>query len=245
MLFAAAGAIFATATVAAAQDVGYVLSTDRPTVAATPTLVPDGQRIIEAGFSATMPRASRSVSVGEVYYRQGLNDFLEFNTGLPGYVQPRPALGDAGWTDASVGLRVGLRATPRGATPQLAALIGTSLPTGSEGIGATKALASATLLAGWALPGRLGLTSNLGWAQQEAGDRVLVANALAMPARGGITAYLEHAITRTEDAWDPALLTLGATVLVTPQLQFDAYIRRAAARGLPGGSFGFGIARAF
>lgn len=247
---ALAGAVLAlgACTRPVASPAPFPIATDRPTVAATASLVPAGRVLVEAGVSSTVPSAGRTLTYGEAVIRYGLRPRVELLLGLPSLISPSGAGTDAGFADALLGTRLDvLAANPETPVlPALALLATATIPTGSETWSAGAVQPAATLLAAWALPRSLGLTANVGVLRQAGGTTLGTgAAALGVPFAGRGTGYLELAQFRSAGEWSRPLLTAGLTWLATPQLQIDAYARRELRGGIPVGSIGLGVARGF
>ena len=204
--------------------------TDRPDFTESATTVAPGFLQLEAGYTFTRSGETRQHDVGEALLRVGVRDRIEIRLGIPGYGSVRTGTGDEdGFGDASVGLKVRLFEPSGAGAPRTAFLVGTSLPTGADDIGASGLQPGATLALAWDLPGGLGLGVNLGYesVEEEGGDlgRGKGSVALGVPVSGPVGAFLEGYVLVPEGSRDAeSFLDGGLTVLLGPHLQLDARV---------------------
>lgn len=220
----------------------FTISTDRPSISATPSLVPAGRWLMESGVTVGFGNLTEEfVQLPEIVLRRGLAARLEATLALPAYrSQETSALGGSGagprrtgYTDPAIALRIGVveAEAAAGLLPTLALLVGTSVPIG-ETFSADGAQPAASVMAGWALTPRLGLLANAGATRSTDGTVVPRLSGLisaALGPRAGL--FVETAIQRPGEGWERPLLSLGFTQLVGPRTQLDLFTRRIGASG--------------
>lgn len=201
--------------------------TDRPDFTESASTVAPGFLQLEAGYTFTRTGEVRQHDVGEALLRVGVGDRIEIRLGVPTYGSVETGGGDEdGFGDGSVGLKVGLF-EPRGeGAPRTAVLIGTSLPTGSDALGASGLQPGATLALAWDLPRGLGLGVNLGYESVEEDGRDIGrakgSVALGIPVSGPVGAFVEGYLLVPEGSRDAEpFLDGGFTVLLNRDLQLD------------------------
>ena len=204
--------------------------TDRPDFTESASTVAPGFLQLEAGYTFTRMGGARQHDVGEALLRVGVRERIEIRLGVPTYGSFETGSGDEdGFGDASAGLKIGLFETSGEGAPRTALLVGTSLPTGSEALGASGLQPGATLALAWDLPRGLGLGVNLGYESvEEDGDEFGQAKgsvALGLPVSGPVGAFLEGYVLVPEGSRDAEpFLDGGITVLLSPSLQLDARV---------------------
>lgn len=142
------------------------LVTDRPDFTESAAAVEPGRLQLEAGYTLSETGGERTHAVGEVLLRWGVLEAVELRIGINSFLHVEGPISDeSGWEDLSLGGKVELKGPDRRrpVVPALALLIGTTLPTGSNGMGASALQPGAILAAAWELPERLGLGANVGW----------------------------------------------------------------------------------
>lgn len=240
-VFCLCGLLLGTAscTQAPAAAPPFPISTDRPSVSATPTLVPTGRLLIESGASTGGAGEVSFVQGAELVLRRGISPRLEVDIVAPNYREERDDAAAAGaqtqrgFGDPALALRVGLVAPRDDAAlvPALSLLAASTLPTAGT-FAADRAIPSATLIAAWALPRGLAVGANAGLsalATSETQSRASGILSGPLGARGAL--FAELASAGVGGRWDPALLSLGATWLLQPRVQLDLVHRRQGARG--------------
>lgn len=220
----------------------FAISTDRPSISATPSLVPAGRWLMESGVTVGFGNLTEEfVQLPEIVLRRGLAARLEASLALPTYrSQETSALGSSGagprrtgYTDPAIALRIGVvgAEAAAGLLPTLALLVGTSVPIGQT-FSADGAQPAASVMAGWALTPRLGLLANAGATRSTDGTVVPRLSGLlsaALGPRAGL--FVETAIQRPGEGWERPLLSLGFTQLVGTRTQLDLFTRRIGASG--------------
>ncbi len=168
------GSVLAVAT--ARGQVLEPLVSDRPDFTESAAVVGSGSLQLEAGYTFRREGAERANSAGEVLIRAGLAAWAELRVGLNSFSWLDGRGRDSsGFEDVFLGAKLGLLPasgeayTPR---PQIALLVGTTVPTGSDGFGSHGAQPEAKLALAWSLGDRLAVGSNLNVASLSgAGDR--------------------------------------------------------------------------
>lgn len=245
-MVAALALVAAGCTQAPAPASPFPIATDRPSVSATPTLVPAGRLLVESGVAAGSAGDLSFVQAGELVLRRGLSPRLEVDVAVPTFREQHDALAAAGdrtrrgFSDPTLALRVGLLSPGDDASlrPATSLLAGTSLPTGGSW-GFDKPEPSATLVAAWALPRGLALGANAGITAASGGDtQSRLTGILSGPlgAKGALFAELAYA--GADGNWGSALVSVGATYLLNPRMQLDLVHRR---QGPSGGYREFGL----
>lgn len=254
-VLAASGALaLLAATLPAQAPPPFPISTDRPSISATPTVVPAGHWLLESGVTVGGGiDAEDFMQLPELVLRRGLSRRLEATVALPSYrAEETPAFGFSGAgrrvtgaTDPSLALRLAMLDAAPGSPlrPTVSALVGTSLPLGTT-FTSDQAQPSATLMAGWTLGSRLGVLTNAGYTWAAGGQGVARLSGLlsaTVGPRGGI--FAEAAFQRPPGGWGRPLLSLGFTQLVGSRGQLDLFTRRVGAAG-DYVEFGFGLSLA-
>ncbi len=217
---------------AAAAQSSEPLVSDRPDFTESASVVGPRSLQLEAGYTHQREGPARTNSAGEVLIRAGLAEWAELRVGLNSFAW----LDDGGtrsngFGDLVLGAKLALLPAPAEAyspRPQVALLVGTSLPTGSGGFGSDNTQPEAKLALAWSLGDRLALGSNLNYASQsDSGDRfdqfsASVAVGLALNSRLG--SYVEYyGFSRvSRDGPYTDYLNGGLTFLINNDLQLDA-----------------------
>ncbi len=218
----------------------FAISTDRPSISATPSLVPAGRWLLESGVTVGSGNFTEEfLQLPEIVLRRGLAARLEATLALPAYrAEGMSALGGTGprrtgYTDPAMALRIGVvgAEAAAGLLPTLALLVGTSVPI-RQSFSADGAQPAASVRAGGALTPRLGLLANAGATRSTDGTVVPRLSGLlsaALGPRAGL--FVETAIQRPGEGWERPLLSLGFTQLVGTRTQLDLFTRRIGASG--------------
>ena len=216
------------------------LITDRPDQTEASSTVPAGYVQIETGwiFSRDDEEGVRQQAheLPGTLVRIGLVDWLEFRAGWRGYRREDIRVGslradDDGVGDAELGTKIRLR-HEKGALPEVALIVGASLPVGSEGFSAERVDPSFRFSLSHTLSERFALGYNLGmlWVSEfdDTGKRTTLSNYLYTGTLGiGLTERLGTFVELFGEipasaVGDPAhSFQNGFTFLVRPNLQLD------------------------
>lgn len=213
-------------TAALAQD----LVGDRPDFTESALAVPEGSVQLEAGATLATTDDVDTWSVGEVLIRYGLKPGTEFRVIMPSYLDlsfDDDAIdGMGGFDNAALGLKQEL-ARGDGRSPQLAVLTHVTLPTGEEDVTGVDTAWDLVLAAEWALHEQIALGMNLGGELVFADDtesQQWMSAAVGFGLTDRLGAFVEG-YTYTEELDEfTTTMDLGATYLLTPDLQFDARV---------------------
>ncbi|MGB5815130.1 MAG: transporter [Thermoanaerobaculia bacterium] len=143
------------------------LVTDRPDFTESAETIAPGRVQLETGYTMIDEGEDTETEAwGEVLVRIGVSQRVELRLGLNSYLQTtRPGEDLSGFQDSSVGVKIKLRDTIEGsARPQVALLLGTTLPTGSSEYREPHARPGSALALAWCLSSRIGLGANLNYA---------------------------------------------------------------------------------
>lgn len=235
-------------------DLGSLV-TDRPDFTESTQTVPRGYTQVEVGGTGRRESDVTSASIGEVLVRAGVAPRIELRLTLPSLATERSTSSTAhGLDDAGLGVKLALHTGPEAPgslEPSVSLLIGTSLPTGSNLFGSSRALPEMKFLASWTITERVGFASNVNWARAEDSgaphDEWSGSGSFSLALSARVGSYAEYfvfgdraSIWRRRD-----YLNGGLTYLVHDALQLDA---RAGVRidGVgDGGFFGLGVSRRF
>lgn len=236
---------------ATARTAGPPISASRPGLGEGTQTVGAGALNLEGGYSVAHAGEENDHAVGELLVRYGIGESAELRLGINSYALSRSAGAHAsGLQDSWVGFkgRVAAGGGSRWA-PSAAVVLGTTLPTGTGGMGADAPQPGGKLALAWEVTDRLGLLSNLGYDYtSDAGERAgrvsaIASTGWALTPRSG--SYLEYAASRTGGA-TPATgheVAGGFSHLVTDDLQVDLWAGRSLGGDRPRYSFGVGFAR--
>lgn len=131
-LFLAVFLVSFSATAHAQTADQAVISTDRPSVANSSTVVPKGYFQIENGFLLTRTQGDTIVDIPETSMRFGLLDRTELRFSVPDYFQTLSGPSVSGFGDAAIGVKQQLG--PTRDNFNFAAIFFLSLPTGANAI---------------------------------------------------------------------------------------------------------------
>ena len=224
--------------VASARDTELI--GDRPDFTESAATIAPGRVQIEAGVTGTDAGGADVLEAGEILARIGLDARTELRVGLGSWVRIEDGATDLdGLDDLELGFKRHLLAG-EGATPELALIVATTLPTGGADIGADDLQPLAVLAGEWTLSERVGLGTNLGWTRAHDGERfsslwVSAAFGIALGERAGL--FLEgFAFDKEAPGGDAAGYgDAGLTYLIAPDLQLDVRV----GTGFDGGSDDF------
>lgn len=209
---------------------------------------------MESGATLNRADGVDLISIGEATLRSALTPTLELRVTAPSYLALRSeGLNADGLGDAALGAKLVLRegsSDANAAAPALSLLVGSSLPTGADALGAGRGLLSGALLADWTLAPRLGLNVNVSWAQAaSAGGTAdtwagVLGLSVAHDERHGSFVQM-FSVRGVSGTWDAPYLIGGLTFLARPTMQLD--IHGGARTSSPGSAhyLGMGISRRF
>lgn len=226
---------------------------DRPDFTESASVV--GRLQLEMGYSVEADHAADTHALGELLVRVPLARRLELRVGVPSWSwvrEDRAVAGTgpddpAGFADAAVGVKVGLReAGPGDGGPAVALLAGATVPTGGE-VGSDGVHPEGRFAAAVPLGGRLSLAANAGVASGEAaGTRYAELSgsvSLGIGVSEEVGAYLEgYGFVPTGDG--PAASSVvngGLTWLAGPHLQLDVRLGAGMSGPAPDLVFGTGV----
>jgi hypothetical protein len=224
------------------------ISTSRLGVAKATGTVARGVVQFEAGYSRGQQDGRTRESFGETLLRVGVGPRTEARIGLSSYQRTvTPAATVEGIGDPSLAVKHRLHDLV-GGLPAVAVTVGSTVPIGSDRMGAGAFQPEAGLFTEWKLPvGFRGLAMGSFRDAVAAGDRYGLTT-LAAGARRGLSGravaqaeYVHVASTRAGAA-DVGQLRAGAALRVTPSLQLDAWTARSTAAGVHEYLFGLGFA---
>jgi hypothetical protein len=244
-----------------AED-GAPLVGDRPDFTESASVV--GRLQLETGYTYEDDGSSEIHTVGELLLRVPAARRLEVRIGVPSWsgtdadegaaggesplpTGEEPADGPRGMTDASLGVKIGLREPgPEGGGPALALLAGTTLPTGGD-VGSDGLHPGGLLAADVDLSGRVSLGANAGVASAEEGGiryaKLSGSLALGVGLTEEVGLYLEgYGFVPTGDG--PASSSVvdgGITWLAGPDLQLDLRLGTGLSGPSPDVIFGTGV----
>jgi Putative MetA-pathway of phenol degradation len=207
------------------------LASDRPDFTETAASVPRGSVQVEGGATWTDEEGGEELTVGELLVRIGLGRGLELRLAPGGYTRAEPDAGPSvdGREDGFVGFKIEL-APERGNRPEMAVLVGSSVPTGSRALRSDGWQPEAVLALAWTLKPRWSLASNLGaaslLAEDERFESAFGSLALGFEAGERLGLFFEvYALSREEPGGDAAVFVdTGLTWAVGPDLQLDARV---------------------
>lgn len=221
------------ATPAAAQDAPPgELVTDRPDQTESSNIVPVGWFQLEAGLAHQKAGDVSGESIADTLVRIGVVRGLELRVGLSGYqsldLPSGPAISGLG--DSSIGFKLSL-AEERGARPEIALLVASTLPTGSADLTSDRADPSFRFTLANTLTERLSLGTNAGIAWRTEPDATGHVNtravfewtaALGIGATDVLAFFVElYGESGVSAVGSDALFDGGVTYLIRPNVQFD------------------------
>lgn len=201
------------------------LVTDRPDFTESAAVVGPGRVQIEGGYTFTRAGDVDAHALGEILVRIGLGEILELRLAPNSYVWIDGAEELEGLEDPGLGLKWLIAESGASAA---ALLLGTSVPTGADELGADGWQPEATIALAHDFA-RASLGANLGWGWEEAGGErlhtALASVALGVPlgARGG--AFVEvYGLAAEGAGGEEAYADAGLTRLLSPDFQLDARV---------------------
>lgn len=232
VLAAAAAALALAAAPASApaqeSDEGRPLVGDRPDFTESAVAVAPGRVQVEAGYTYTRSGGTRVHDVGEGLVRVGLLPGTELRVGVESFavVDPPGPGSVSGVRDPSLGAKLALPEPETPAVPKAALLVGTTLPVGSDGLGAEGLRPGATLALGWDPADRLGLGANAGYTREKDGGRrvheVSASGAVSWQLTPSAGVFAEYFGLYRDVGRDENFLSGGATLALGADLQLDA-----------------------
>ena len=225
MLALALGGLIAAA--AAADDDPMV--TDRPDFTESAVTVTRGRTQIETGYTFTEIGDFEEQTLGELLVRIGWTEIVEIRLGINSRVQvDGPGVDVSGNEDLSIGCKIRLSdpLPPGSGLPQVAVLLGTTLPTGSDEFGNPDPQPSVILALSWDLNERTSIGSNVGYGRLgPSGDRfgeVSASVSLGRALSDRLGGYVElYGRTRQEDRGDDQTVNAGFTWALSADSQLD------------------------
>ncbi|MEO5800550.1 MAG: transporter [Gemmatimonadales bacterium] len=205
---------------------------DRPGYTDAPTSMPAGVLAVEVGVTDDRVSGVTYRSFGELLVRVGVGGGTElrFFGNSYGVRSGDGAERTEGLEDIKLGAKIALHTAPdsvHGATPRLALLLASTIPTGADNRSAGVALPEAKLAAAWTTSGPFSLFSNLGagatydgssWGSHGWGSLALwfaVNSKVSLFGEGITTARIGGSATSS------SYLDGGVTFLLGPRLQLD------------------------
>jgi len=201
---------------------------DRPDFTESATTVPPGRVMLETGYTNTRFGDVTVHTIGEVLFRYGFVRNWELRIGLNSYsiVDTDGEEDVEGLEDTTIGLKIRFLENKK-AVPELACILNTSLPTGSDNFRISRWQPAAVLAVGWDVQSIFSVGANLGFSSLVVDDvridQVRGSVSLGLPLSDKWSVFgewfglsLDH-----EGGTDLHYLDGGFTFLVTPDLQFD------------------------
>ena len=205
------------------------LVTDRPDFTESPVTITRGRTQIEAGYTYSETGDLEERTIGELLVRIGWTEVVELRVGFNSRVLiDGPGVDVAGNEDLSLGCKIRLSdPLPTGSRlPQVAVLLATTLPTGSDELGVSDPQPSATLALSWDPSERTSIGSNVGYARLgEAGARfgeISASLSLGHDLGERLGGYVEvYALARQEGRGDEQFVNAGLTWALSENSQLD------------------------
>lgn len=218
----------ATTVAQEADDGARPLVGDRPDFTESAMTVAPGRVQVEAGYTFTRSGGTRAHDLGEALVRVGVASGAELRVGVGSLSSLDPPAGGtvSGVRDPSLGAKLALPEPSSRAVPRTAVLVGTTLPVGSDGLGAAGLRPGATLALGWDPTDRLGIGANAGYTREkDEGDRVhevSASGAVSWRLTRAAGLFAEYFGLYRDVREDESFLSAGATYAVSADLQLDA-----------------------
>jgi hypothetical protein len=205
------------------------LIADRPDFTESAATVTRGRTQIEAGFTFTEIGDFEEQTIGEMLVRIGWTEIVELRLGVNSWVQvDGPGVDLSGNEDLSLGCKIRLSdPLPAGSSrPQVAVILSTTLPTGSEEFSNSEPQPSAILALAWDLNERTSVGSNVGYARLgESNDRfgeVSASLALGRTLSDRLDGFVEiYVLTRQEGHGDDQVVNAGFSWALSEDSQLD------------------------
>lgn len=200
---------------------------DRPDFTESAVAVRPGRVQVEAGYTFSRSGGTRLHDLGEALMRVGLVPHAELRIGVNSFSvrDTDGAPSESGVRDVRLGTKLALPEPEAGAVPKAALLVGTTLPTGSDGFGARGVRPGAAVALDWDLGERAGFGANAGYAREkEGGDRLdefSASGAVSLDLTSGTGVFAEYFGLYRDAAADENFLSGGLTHALGPDLQVD------------------------
>jgi hypothetical protein len=214
------------------------LDTDRPDFTEGTSTVPLGHYQLEGGYTFTRFGEEDSSSLGELLLRIGAGERMEARLGIGSYTRIDTGVSGAptlsGYEDPTIGVKI--RLTPEDTNllppghPQLAILLATSVPVGSDDLTSDEWQPEGKLALGWDFTDRFSLGSTLIYGYPSDGDERFHQFAASLSAAYSLTdrlgAYLEGYGFNKEslDGSSTTYLNTGLTFGISNDLQVDVRV---------------------
>jgi hypothetical protein len=247
-VFVVLSGVIALAPRAFAGDSGAEpLVTDRPDFTESAETVPQGRVQVETGVTVERTGEARTRSWDGALLRVATGHRSELRIGLPSYVRERVASGaSSGFDDAFLGAKFVLLKAEVG-KPQVALLVGSTLPTGSRRVGERKYQPEAVLAAGIEISDKVALGVNFGAvgssSEGERFGQYFGSASLGCELYPNLGAFVEaYVFNRTEAGGRrQQYFDTGLTYLLNHDLQLDARIGVGLANHVSGPDYFYGV----
>lgn len=228
------------------------LVSNRPGFSNTWEIVQPGRVELNAGVQFGRVEDAEILSVGQVLVRAGLSERLEFRVGLNSWVDlSTPGADASGLEDPSLGLKIKLFDGAGGVgagRPEAALILQTSVPVGSDELGANEPQPAGILVLAWDPRPGVHLDTNHGVTYVDAGSErfaeAFASYGLALAVAGDLGLYVEAA------AFEPleggiggrSFLFAALTYVTSPRMQLDLGVGRGLNRADPDHFVSAGVA---
>lgn len=235
------------------------LDTDRPDFTEGTSTVPRGHYQLEGGYTFTSQGDEDSSSLGELLLRIGAGDRVEARLGIGSYSRVDTGVSGAstlsGYEDPTVGVKI--RLTPDDTNllapghPQIAILLATSVPIGSDDLTADEWQPEGKLALGWDFTDRFSLGSTLIYGYPSDGGERFHQFSASLSAGYSLTdrlgAYLEGYGFNKEslDGSSTTYLDTGLSFGISNDVQIDVRVGAGLDDPSPNWFAGFGGAVRF
>ena len=224
----------------AAQDANPI-STDRPDYTESASSVGKGILQRELGASAFQHGAGSIWNVGEGLIRYGLINRVEVRVSLP------DAMGgdelDTGFGDSGIALKAELGTIAK--KLQMALIVSTSLPTGSDDYGSDGASPGFIIVAGTQLTERISLGSQFSAELMDQGFENVLSKGFTLvagfPVSERVGGFTEIVAELTPDQDAQLQFHTGLTLSVNPDVQLDVHGGFGLTEFTPDTFFGLGV----
>lgn len=214
------------------------LVTDRPDFTESTATIPQRHFQIEGGYTSMRQGDEDSSSLGELLLRVGVSERMEARFGIGSYSRVDPGVPGSstlsGYEDPSIGVKIRLNESdpnllPPG-RPQMALLLSTSVPVGSDELTSDEWQPEGKLALAWDLNDWLSLSSNLIYGYPSDGDERFHQLGATLSAGFSLTdrlgAYVE-AFGFNKESLDGSSITYlngGLTFGVSNDIQLDVRV---------------------
>ena len=230
---------------AAGDDEPPVISTDRPSVAASSVVVPRGAVQLENGVTDTASEGQHTFDGPESLLRVGMTTNTEVRLTLPNYVRPNGTDSSSGATDLVIGVK---QQIGRGVKRfDVSLIVSLGLPTGSDAVSTHGYDPSIQVPWSRGISSKLTLAGMLSLYAPTEGDRRNVTGETTFVLTRQLTArwdgFVEYAAAFPEDGGQRHLLHMGSGFKTTRDQQIDVHVgiglSSAAADWLVGAGYSF------